>query len=238
MRDIYGYDSLIINFTLYHYPSVAIFNYADTICNGDALNFNGNLLTVAGVYYDTLQSSAFGCDSLICLTLTVNNVTPISGVSLTKVNSSFVVTWQANAALYKIYRNNNLLTTVNTAIYIDNDLTNGEIYCYKIKAVDKDCESEFSTEVCETFNNVGIVGANGNSPALRIYPNPTNGQLIIEISDIEHQISEIQIFDVMGQLLQSKIVNLKSKIEFDISHLATGIYFLRVDNRVVKVIKN
>ena len=41
----------------------------------------------------------------------------------------------------------------------------------------------------------------------------------------------------MGQLLQSKIVNLQSKIEIDISHLAKGMYFLKVGNQVVKFVK-
>ena len=41
----------------------------------------------------------------------------------------------------------------------------------------------------------------------------------------------------MGQLLQSKTVNLQSEIVIDVSHLASGMYYLKVDNKVVKFVK-
>ena len=88
----------------------------------------------------------------------------------------------------------------------------------------------------EVVNNTGIVETD-NYPSLRVYPNPTSGQLIIEMSDIEHRVSEIQIFDVVGRKIQSKIVNLKSKITIDISHLPNGMYYLKIDNHVVKFVK-
>jgi hypothetical protein len=84
---------------------------------------------------------------------------------------------------------------------------------------------------------------------LRVYPNPTNGQLRISLpnpSETSASLSsqggantaeDIQIFDVVGRLLQSKIVNLQSEIVLDISHLANGLYFLKTGNRVVKFVK-
>ncbi len=45
--------------------------YSQTICNGSSYLFNGQQLTQAGVYYDTLQA-ANSCDSIITLTLSVN----------------------------------------------------------------------------------------------------------------------------------------------------------------------
>jgi hypothetical protein len=45
--------------------------YSQAICNGSSYPFNGQQLTQAGVYYDTLQA-ANGCDSIVTLTLAVN----------------------------------------------------------------------------------------------------------------------------------------------------------------------
>jgi len=86
---------------------------------------------------------------------------------------------------------------------------------------------------------------------LRVYPNPTSGELRIEISDMRHEISDISIFDVYGRKLYTSplppskrggVPSLKERAEgeviIDISHLPNGIYFLRVDGRTVKVIKN
>ena len=45
---------------------------ADTICQGDTYDFNGQILSIAGTYSQTLASQA-GCDSVVTLTLTVTN---------------------------------------------------------------------------------------------------------------------------------------------------------------------
>jgi len=89
--------------------------------------------------------------------------------------------------------------------------------------------------------DVGIVGARHALP-LQIYPNPTTGQLRVsgDISDGKG----IQIYDIVGRnvgtwhaaSLQSE--NEKSEIVLDISHLANGMYFLKVDGKVFKIIKN
>ena len=49
-------------------------SFTQNICIGSSYNFNGNNLTTAGIYYDTLQNY-FGCDSFIILHLNVNQPT-------------------------------------------------------------------------------------------------------------------------------------------------------------------
>ncbi|MFM2225306.1 MAG: hypothetical protein RJA07_1508 [Bacteroidota bacterium] len=46
-------------------------SFTQNICNGSSYSFNGNNLTTAGIYYDTLQNY-LGCDSFITLHLNVN----------------------------------------------------------------------------------------------------------------------------------------------------------------------
>ena len=46
---------------------------SETICAGDSVNFFGNFVKVAGTYYHTQQSPITNCDSVIELTLSVNN---------------------------------------------------------------------------------------------------------------------------------------------------------------------
>lgn len=50
----------------------------DSICAGDVYTFNEQTLTASGVYYDTLQNIG-GCDSLLVLNFTVNNLPTIVG---------------------------------------------------------------------------------------------------------------------------------------------------------------
>ena len=89
---------------------------------------------------------------------------------------------------------------------------------------------------------VGIRNAEtGRTASLRIYPNPTGGKFTIldlRLDDLKSNDLEFEIYDIVGQVvLQSKIVNLQSKIEIDISHLSAGLYFLKIDGKTFKVVK-
>ena len=101
-------------------------------------------------------------------------------------------------------------------------------------AVGVDFEHTFTV----TVSTVGIVEGQVSNLPVQVYPNPTTGQLVIEMSEIGNRTSEIQIYDIVGKLLQSKIVNLQSEIILDISHLANGMYYLKIEDRVVKIVKN
>ena len=72
---------------------------------------------------------------------------------------------------------------------------------------------------------------------ITVYPNPTTGKLTIETSDMRYE-----IFDIYGRKLISDIRYPiseigKSEIEINISHLPAGIYFVKVGNETVKVVK-
>jgi hypothetical protein len=77
---------------------------------------------------------------------------------------------------------------------------------------------------------------NALTPSPIIYPNPTSNQL--RITNYELRMGNIEIYDVVGRLQQSKIVNLQSEIIIDISHLPAGMYFLYIDRKTIKIIKD
>jgi len=61
-------------------------------------------------------------------------------------------------------------------------------------------------------------------------------------------IKNVEIFDVIGQIVgtsprvcpkqQGEHAGSPQQIEIDISHLSAGIYFLKVDGKVFKVVKS
>jgi hypothetical protein len=70
-----GCDSVItLNLTVL---SPIVTNTSHIICAGDSYDFNGETLTVAGTYYDTL-TSVQSCDSVIMLELTIGTPTNIT----------------------------------------------------------------------------------------------------------------------------------------------------------------
>lgn len=80
------------------------------------------------------------------------------------------------------------------------------------------------------------------SLAFEVYPNPTQGRLLLKISGNRNETLSYQLYDLFGKLLQSeKIVD--SETPVDMHSLAKATYLLRVlsENKEVKkfkIIKN
>jgi len=71
-----------------------------------------------------------------------------------------------------------------------------------------------------------------------IYPNPTSGKF--KITNYELRMGCIEIFDIMGRRQKAEGRRQKTEDEMliNISHLLPGIYFLKIDNQTIKIIKN
>ncbi len=82
-----GCDSFIVlTVTIKPTPTT---NIAQAICNGNSIVFNGNTITTAGVFRDTLTTS-LGCDSFIVLTTSLQS-TPTTNIAQSICNGSSIV---------------------------------------------------------------------------------------------------------------------------------------------------
>jgi hypothetical protein len=82
--------------------------------------------------------------------------------------------------------------------------------------------------------------------SIKIFPNPTANQLKITNYKLQEN-TVIEIYDVVGRNVgtnlrvcpeqQGEHAGSPQQITIDISHLSAGMYFLKVDNRTIKVIK-
>jgi hypothetical protein len=90
------------------------------------------------------------------------------------------------------------------------------------------------------ITNIANITANTK---INVYPNPTNGQLRIE--NYESSMGGIGAYDMTGRVVFTlrtvetrHATSLQSDATtLDISHLPAGVYFLRVGNETVKVVK-
>jgi hypothetical protein len=100
-------------------------------------------------------------------------------------------------------------------------------------------EQEFSI----TVTGVGIEQLRMTNDELRVYPNPTTGEL--RVTSNELQVTSIEIFDMMGrrhECTKARMHEGTKGLVMDISNLPAGIYLLRNQTEkgmvMKKVIKN
>ena len=243
LQNLNGCDS-IIELTLSYYPNVPLTTYAIEICEGDFYTDNNFTdLTKDSIYYDTLQN-IYGCDSVIELTLIVNLLPNVPTIS----KNENVLT-ASEAETYQWYLDNTSILGATSRTYTYSQ--NGQ---YAVEVGNEFGCISISVEM--DISDVGVAETH-NYASLRIYPNPTKGQLTIKNEQLT--IEKIEIYDVVGQCVYTTSLRgtkcrsnpennnensgllrfaRNDEISIDVSHLAAGMYFLKVDNKVVKIIKN
>lgn len=207
----------------------------DTICEGQTYNFNGNVLNSAGQYLDTLQAINGG-DSIIVLNLSVINTIVPENLEVNNFQFYFELIWQGQGDGYIIYRNSDSLGYATNTIYRDSSVIEGINYCYKVKSINRECESEFSQEICKVFLEIKHVEEN-NELKIILYPNPARNVVNIFIDGLLEN-SEVLVTDILGKEMKRKIANSnQKKLEINIEDLKEGVYNIIILNRKSKITK-
>ncbi len=107
----------------------------------------------------------------------------------------------------------------------------GKAY-YRLKMINGNGTNEFS--------NITVLDISCGKSAVKVYPNPANNFLNVNITGTDNQFYTIQIFNSAGQALLSKTLQ-NATSQIDISNLASGFYTLTVNNNTgresIKIIK-
>jgi hypothetical protein len=73
------------------------------------------------------------------------------------------------------------------------------------------------------FNNIK------KETTLSLYPNPTTGDLFIELSGVKNDISKVQLFDITGKVVASENVAKGTRFfKMDNNNIPSGVYFVNV----------
>jgi hypothetical protein len=103
---------------------------------------------------------------------------------------------------------------------------------YTVQTNNKDFE--LSGTMYFTYSNVGV--NTQDKIEVLVYPNPTTGELTI--TNYELQITNIEIFDIYGRKISfNHLINTSSHHLINISHLQTGIYFIKVQTEQGEVVE-
>jgi len=174
----------------------------------------------------------------------------------TVVNNDKVVSWKTtseeNAKHFEVYRsldgvNFTMVGEVAAAGYsqtlqsynfADNSVNENVTVFYKLKLVDNDGSFAWSKIVT-------IAASGAKTTVQSLYPNPTHGTLNINLSEVSDELFTVEIMDAYGKVYQSVNSNdlTSSTINFDLSDLNTGIYFVKVtcekgQSNLTRFIKN
>ena len=112
-----------------------------------------------------------------------------------------------------------------------------------LNSIPLDLAAADTINVVFTITDEGIetkIGTVGIKPItndeLRIYPNPTTGELRIESS--KFRVQSVDIYDVSGRKVLTSPVSLMSpETVLNISHLPAGLYFVKIHTEVGAVVR-
>lgn len=124
--------------------------------------------------------------------------------------------------------------SVETKIYNYKDVEDKISTYYRLKQTDYN--KEFS------YSNIIYLECSTSSKEVNEYPNPTNGNFIVNINGFEknNEALTLTLSDVIGSLIDERIINVvgqEHKEIYTLSNLQQGVYFLTIKNSNNLIIK-
>lgn len=208
LSNVNGCDSVVtLNLTINPTSTTTI----DTaICSGETFVAAGITHVAASTYIYFLQNWQ-GCDSVLTLNLTVNDL-PIPIVQ--QVNDS---TLEVNTATtYQWYLDGNLLPNETNQTIVP--MVSG---LYSVEVTNADGCTAQSTDFQFFIINTDIINIENNT--FKIYPNPTTEQIFIENRN-NMKIQNIGLFDLNGKLYKTY----QNTEILDITTVPNGFYILKI----------
>jgi len=205
-------DSIItINLTIETATSSTI----DTsVCESYTSPSGNYIYDSGGVYYDTIPNAAM-CDSVITINLTITTID-------TMLTSLGLHTWQSNevGASYQW-----LNVGMNTAITGETTDTYQATKdgTYAVEITKNGC-----VDTSTIFEAIGILGIIENTfgSDLSIYPNPTTGQLTLDLGSIYTDV-KVSVVNFLGQTIQQNRFGTVREMDINIEG-SSGYYLIEI----------
>ena len=211
-------------------PAVIQASSATQFCNGDSVTLYGN---TNGIWNTGLDSIAINVN-----TSGDYYVTTINSCGSITSNHIIVDVWPAPATPIITQAGNSLQATSGFATYqwyLNNTIIPGETQAtispinngdYTVDAIDTNGCMATSQAFNFVIQGIGAIANN----QIRVYPNPGNGILNIESSNIT-ELTKIEILDAKGEIVFSEMAKGNFN-KINLQNLAKGVYVLKVSSNI------
>ncbi|MBW8050554.1 MAG: PKD domain-containing protein [Cytophagales bacterium] len=195
--------------TTYTYSTDSTYNVCLTVTNSC-----GNIDTLCD---SVTVASGFCSPPVANFTFTDNNLT----VNFTDASTGADLSWTWDFGDGSIDS-----TTQNpTHIYTADNTYNVCLTVTDSCGSDSTCKN---VTVTDTTTGISPGHAGLALGSVKVYPNPANDLLIVEINDLNNSSYDVELYDHMGRLVRNYQDQSSGKLKINRKNLNTGLYFLRV----------
>jgi hypothetical protein len=176
---------------------------------------DGNTYTASNNTATYVVPNAQGCDSVITLNLTINNVSDVT----TFLSGSNTITANNTSATYRwLDCDNNFAPIPGETAQSFTPATDGN---YAVELTENGC---VDTSACVNVTTVGI--REQLSETIKLFPNPSTGTFSVDLGETE-AVATITITDMTGKVVNEMRNPSTGIIAFDLN-LKPGLYLLKV----------
>lgn len=212
LQTVAGCDS-VLSVDLIVHPTHSVNAPAQTICDGDTIIIGSSVVTTAGFYPDTLFTT-MGCDSIVTtevIVTTINTNLSFNGFTITVTQTGATYQWIDCNTMQPIPGETGQSFTATA---------NGS---YAVEVTLNGCTE---TSVCSDITGIGI-GETGFASDVRLYPNPANEEVNLTFGELHDELLLSLLSSDGKEILNKRYAN-QSQIALDLSGLADGMYFIRL----------
>lgn len=201
--------------------------------------------------------SKTGVDSLNRLTLASNTTNPLpvhlTSFSAQLISNAVQLNWstasEINSQSFDIERayDGRNFVKISTTVAAGNSSTvrnysaidatdfNASAF-YRLKQINKDGSFTYSQIVVVNKGNI-------SNNFISVFPNPTHGKVQLRFVSNSNNPAQLQVNDLNGKIIVNQFVAVAkgiNNVEYDISKLAKGVYYFRlngIDSKTIQVIK-
>ena len=199
---------------------------SETACNSYKAP-DGQLYTTSGIKTAIITNAA-GCDSTVIINLTINTI------DASVIQNGIILSANATAQIYKWLDCDNAYSIINGETSQSFTPTKNGNY-----AVELTLNNCVDTSACFEVILVGII-ENTFSNLITVYPNPTNGRVIISLGEFLNEFT-VSISDISGKLISLSTYKETELFEINLN-VKPGVYSLKINSihetAILKLIKN